>query len=290
MNEQLVGHDDGVTESGVRRLRRPPDWEQGIRSGAVTTIAWLLPDVTPAIGDDCDIDGMRYRVLDSTWLAKTPHPGMLVDDRGRAIQLELDPIGESYPAEFHGQTALEAAIALHRQVRQRLGQIDLIEIETQEAGQRIIDKRGELANPADRDHCIQYMVAVGLIWGTLTSDHYEVTTAADPRVDALRDRTVVRERSAFTRDYFDPAKRSIANSVQVTFTDGSRIQPVVVECPLGHPRRRAEALPVVRQKFQTNLSAHLPPRTVNRITSAFDDESILDASIDDVLALFVSEQ
>lgn len=91
------------------------------------------------------------------------------------------------------------------------------------------------------------MVAVGLIWGTLTSDHYEVTTAADPRVDALRDRTVVRERSAFTRDYFDPTKRSIANSVQVTFTDGSRTQPVVVEYPLGHPRRRAEALPVVRQ-------------------------------------------
>ena len=95
MNEQLVGHDDGVTDGGVRRLRRPPDWEQGLRSGAVTTIALLLPDVTPAIGDDCDIDGMRYRVLDSTWLAKTPHPGLLVDDRGRAIQLELDPIGDS---------------------------------------------------------------------------------------------------------------------------------------------------------------------------------------------------
>ena len=95
MSEQLVGHDDGVTESGVRRLRRPPDWEQGIRSGAVTTIAWLLPDVTPAIGGDCDIDGMRYSVLDSTWLAKTPLPGLLIDDRGRAIQLELDPIGDS---------------------------------------------------------------------------------------------------------------------------------------------------------------------------------------------------
>ena len=195
----------------------------------------------------------------------------------------------SYPAEFHGQTALEAAIALHPQVRQRLDQIDLIEIETQEAGQRIIDKRGELANPADRDHCIQYMVAVGLIWGTLTSDHYEATTAADPRVDALRARTIVRERSAFTRDYLDPAKRSIANSVQVTFTDGSRTESVLVEYPLGHPRRRAEALPVLRQKFQTNLSAHLPTRTVDRITSEFDDESMLDASIHDVLALFVSD-
>ena len=95
MNEQLVGHDDGVTEGGVRRLRRPPDWEQGVGSGAVTTTAWLLPEVTPAIGDECDIDGLRYRVLDSTWLPKTPYPGMLVDDRGRAIQLELDPIGDS---------------------------------------------------------------------------------------------------------------------------------------------------------------------------------------------------
>jgi hypothetical protein len=95
MNEQRMGHDDGVTEGGVRLLRRPPDWEQGVGSGAVTTIAWLLPDVTPAIGDDCDIDGMRCRVLDATWLAKTPHPGMLVDARGRAIQLELDPIGDS---------------------------------------------------------------------------------------------------------------------------------------------------------------------------------------------------
>lgn len=95
MNEQLVGHDDGVTEGGVRRLRRPPDWEQGVRSGAVTTIAWLLPEVTPAIGEDVEIDGMRYRVLDATWLAKTPHSGRLVDDRGRAIRLELDPIGDS---------------------------------------------------------------------------------------------------------------------------------------------------------------------------------------------------
>lgn len=95
MNEQLVGHDDGVTEGGVRRLRRPPDWEQDVGSGAVRTIAWLPPDATPAIGDECDIDGMRYRMLDSTWLAKTPHPGMLVHARGRAIQLELDPIGDS---------------------------------------------------------------------------------------------------------------------------------------------------------------------------------------------------
>lgn len=169
----------------------------------------------------------------------------------------------SYPAEFHAQTAVECAMALHPQVAERLQAlgvdgIERIEIETQEAGVRIIDKTGPLANYADRDHCIQYMVAVPLLFGRLTAGDYSDEVAADPRIDALRDRTRVRENPAFTRDYFDPDKRYIGNSVQVFFQDGTFTEKVAVDYPIGHRRRRAEGIPLLMAKFEGAVRGKLP--------------------------------
>ncbi|MEO5622445.1 MAG: bifunctional 2-methylcitrate dehydratase/aconitate hydratase [Dokdonella sp.] len=183
----------------------------------------------------------------------------------------------SYPAEFHAQTAVECAIQLHPQVASRLETIDRIVIETQEAGVRIIDKTGPLANYADRDHCIQYMIAVPLIFGRLTADDYADAIAADPRIDALRARMQVRENPQFTKDYFDPQKRYIGNSIQVFFKDGSSTEKLVIDYPIGHRKRRAEGIPVLLRKFQAALAGHLPASRVERIVAASRDPEGLDA-------------
>src|ERR1700732_842626 len=151
----------------------------------------------------------------------------------------------SFPAEFHGQTAVECAMALHPKVADRIADISKITLRTQESAIRIIDKKGPLANPADRDHCIQYMVAVPLIPGGLTAADYEDDIANDPRIDRLRDRMVCVEGKQFSRDYLDPDKRSIANAITIEFKDGSKLKEVVVEYPIGHRRRRKEGMPVL---------------------------------------------
>lgn len=183
----------------------------------------------------------------------------------------------SFPAEFHAQTAVECAMRLHADVAGRLDRIARIDIQTQEAGMRIIDKTGPLANYADRDHCIQYMVAVPLIFGRLTADDYGDDVAADPRIDALRDRTVVRENPQFTRDYFDPDRRYIGNSVQVFFDDGTSTDRVSVDYPIGHRRRRAEGLPVLLAKFESALAGHLPARRTREILDACRDPARFDS-------------
>ena len=164
----------------------------------------------------------------------------------------------SFPAEFHAQTAVEAALQLHEAVKDRLGDVRRIVVETQEAGVRIIHKTGPLDNPADRDHCLQYMVAIPLIHGRLTARDYEDEAAADPRVDALRQKMEVRENPRFTVDYFDPDKRAIANALQVFFRDGSSTPRVEVPYPVGHRRRRREGTPLLRDKFERHLRARLP--------------------------------
>jgi 2-methylcitrate dehydratase len=171
----------------------------------------------------------------------------------------------SFPAEFHAQTAVECAIALHEEVKTRLDQIDKIIIITQESAIRIIDKTGPLYNPADRDHCLQYMVAIGLIFGELTADHYEDKIAQDPRIDALRDKMAVVEDARYSNDYLDPEKRSIANSVQVFFKDGDCTEKIAVEYPIGHRRRRAEGMPLLVKKFETNLASRLAPQWAKKI-------------------------
>jgi 2-methylcitrate dehydratase len=166
----------------------------------------------------------------------------------------------SFPAEFHSQTAVECAMELHPQLKDRLDDIRKITIRTHEAAIRIIDKKGPLNNPADRDHCIQYMVAVPMIFGRLTASDYEDNVAADPRIDKLRDKIICVEDKQFTRDYHDPNKRSIANGITVEFKDGSSVGEVVVEYPIGHKRRRKEGMPVLVEKFRTNLARRFPPK------------------------------
>jgi 2-methylcitrate dehydratase len=171
----------------------------------------------------------------------------------------------SFPAEFHAQTAVEAALTLHPKVATRLDEISRIVIETQESGVRIIDKTGPLNNPADRDHCLQYMVAVPLLKGSLTADDYEDKVAADPRIDALRAKMEVEENPDFTRDYLDPQKRSIGNAIQVFFRDGSSTERVVVEYPVGHRRRRQEGIPLLVEKFEKNLRAKISAQKSDEI-------------------------
>ena len=184
----------------------------------------------------------------------------------------------SYPAEFHAQTAVECAMKLHPEVRERLDQIERVEIETQEAGARIIDKTGALANYADRDHCLQYMVAVPLIFGRLTAADYGDAVAADPRIDALRGKMSVRENPRFTADYFDPDKRFIGNSVQVFFADGTRTEKVVVDFPVGHRRRRAEGIPLLLEKFDAALAEQLPAQQVRRILALTGNQTRFEAT------------
>ena len=195
----------------------------------------------------------------------------------------------SYPAEFHAQTAVEAAMTLHPQIAARLDQIDRVVIETQEPGVRIIDKTGPLANPADRDHCIQYMVAIPLLFGRLEASDYEDAVAADPRVDALRAKMQVKENAEFTKDYYDPQKRYIGNAVQVFFKDGSSSERVAVDFPIGHRKRRAEGMPVLVKKFESSVAAHFQPRQTESIKAMFADRKALMAMpVSDFMAKLVT--
>jgi len=196
----------------------------------------------------------------------------------------------AFPAEFHGQTAVEAAFALHPHVAGRLEEVAAVEVSTQESAVRIIDKRGPLTSPADRDHCLQYMVAVALLHGELRSEHYRDAAAADPRIERLRHLTTVREEPRFTRDYLDPAKRAIGNRVQVRFKDGSATPPVEVAYPLGHPRRRAEALPELRAKFAAGVGARFTPAAAEAIERLWDDPERTDRlRVDQLLDCFTAE-
>jgi 2-methylcitrate dehydratase len=183
----------------------------------------------------------------------------------------------SFPAEFHAQTAVEAAMTLHGEVASKVGEIERIAIETQEPGVRIIDKTGPLANPADRDHCIQYMVAIPLLFGRLNAADYEDKIAQDPRVDELRTKMQVRENPTFTQEYYDPNKRYIGNAVQVFFKDGSSSRRVQVDYPIGHRKRREEGMPVLVKKFEASVAAHFSARQTESIKALFVDRRALGA-------------
>ena len=194
----------------------------------------------------------------------------------------------SFPAEFHAQTAVECAMQIHPQLAGRLGDVKEIVIETQEPGVRIIDKTGPLDNPADRDHCIQYMVAIPLVHGRLTAEDYEDSVASDPRIDGLREKMTVRENSRFTQDYYDPAKRYIGNAVQVFFNDGSATERVEVEFPIGHRNRREEGIPVLVDKFESSLQGKLDPGQFERLKDLCKDQAALEsATVNDFMASLV---
>ncbi len=194
----------------------------------------------------------------------------------------------AFPAEFHAQTAVECAFTLHDEVRNRLDEIAEVTITTHESAVRIISKTGPLHNPADRDHCLQYMVAIGLIYGTLTADHYEDEIAADPRIDGLREKMTVREDPQYSKDYLDPDKRSIANALHIRFKDGATTDPVAVEYPIGHRRRRAEGIPLLEEKFANNLTTQFPAKQAQAIMAlCLDGEQLEATPVNEFMGMFV---
>jgi len=194
----------------------------------------------------------------------------------------------SFPAEFHAQTAVECAFKLHPVLKGKLDQVKRVHMWTHLSAIRIIDKKGPLKNEADRDHCLQYMVAIGLIYGDLTADHYEDHIAANPAIDALRDKMIVVENEQYSKDYHDPEKRSIANAVQLEFNDGTLSEKVEVHYPIGHKRRRDEAIPLIIQKLKNNLQTRFPKKQVQRIVDACLDQAKFEAmTVPSFLNLFV---
>jgi 2-methylcitrate dehydratase len=182
----------------------------------------------------------------------------------------------SFPAEFHAQTAVECAVKLHPQVKDRLNDIARIVLTTHESAIRIISKTGPLHNYADRDHCLQYMVAIGLLKGNLTADDYTDAQAADPRIDALRAKMEVVEDARYSREYHEPDKRSIANAIQIFFKDGRATDKIEIEYPIGHRRRRAEGIPVLVEKFRDALASRFPDKQARSILDLCQDPARLD--------------
>ncbi len=196
----------------------------------------------------------------------------------------------SYPAEFHAQTAVEAAVTLHPQVATRLDEIEKIHVSTHESAIRIISKEGPLANPADRDHCLQYMIAVPLILGSLTADHYEDSFHSEnPMIDKLRSKMLINEDKRYSVDYLDPNKRSIANAIKIEFKDGTVTEQVEVEYPIGHKNRRNEGIPVLEKKFKSNLATKFPSRKCADIFEICSSQSKLEKMlVSDFVNLFVT--
>ena len=182
----------------------------------------------------------------------------------------------AFPAEFHAQTAVECALQLHPHIKNKLDLIDKIELTTQEPALRIISKTGPLHNPADRDHCLQYMVAAALLQGNLKAEYYEDSFAKDPRIDFLRSKMHLQESPPFSADYLDPHKRSIGNSLQIFFTDGRSTEKISLEYPLGHQKRREEAIPLLIEKFKTNLAAHYKKSKIEELSALFMDQKALE--------------
>lgn len=177
----------------------------------------------------------------------------------------------SFPAEFHAQTAVEGAIKLHPSIKDRVDEIEQINLYTHESAVRIISKTGPLHNPADRDHCLQYMVAIGLLYGELTAEHYEDNVAGNPEIDVIREKMRVFENEQFSKDYHDPDKRSIANSIEIVFKDGSKTDLQTIEYPVGHRNRRNEGIPLLKAKFENSVKSHFDAQQGGEILNAFSD-------------------
>ncbi len=195
----------------------------------------------------------------------------------------------NFPAEFHAQTAVEAAVVLHDQIKNKIEKIERIVIRTHESAIRIISKKGNLNNAADRDHCLQYMTAIGLLFGDLKAEHYEDQFHLNnPLIDELRNKMVVEEDQRFTREYLEPEKRSIANAVQVFFQDGTKSDEIIVEYPLGHKKRRKEGIPMLEKKFLNNLNSLFDDKRSKKIYDlCVSEEKLFSLSINDFMSMFV---
>ena len=196
----------------------------------------------------------------------------------------------SFPAEFHAQTSVEAAVILHEEIKDRIDEIETVEITTHESAIRIISKEGVLNNPADRDHCIQYMTAIGLLKGDLVAEDYEDDVASDSRIDELRNKMVIKEDERYTKEYLEEDKRSIANAIVIYFKDGSSTEKVEVEYPIGHRRRREQGIPLLIEKFKANLSTQFSENRTKEILSLCEDQSTLEnSSVIDFMNLMIAE-
>ena len=196
----------------------------------------------------------------------------------------------SFPAEFHAQTAVEAAVTLHEEISGKLDEIDKILITTHESAIRIISKEGVLNNPADRDHCLQYMTAIGLLKGDLIAEDYEDDVASDPRVDQLREKMTIEEDQRYSTEYLEADKRSIANAIQIFFKDGTSTEKIEVEYPIGHRRRREQGIPLLVKKFERNLATQFSDQRCTEILSlCMDQESLEGTSVPDFMNLFIAE-
>lgn len=196
----------------------------------------------------------------------------------------------SFPAEFHAQTAVECAIKLYEEIKDRLDEIEKIEVKTQEPGIRIITKEGPLNNPADRDHCLQYMIAIGLIFGNLTAKDYEDDVAKDPRIDKLREKMNVTENKEFTKNYYDPKKRGIGNSIKIYFKDGSSTEEIAIEYPIGHRRRREEAIPLLKDKFEKSITGFFQNNQTKKIIDlAFNQTKLTETLVHEFVKLLIPE-
>jgi 2-methylcitrate dehydratase len=263
--------------AALRTYRHAPNtgsrksWAAGDATSRATRLAWMT--MQGEMGYPSALTAKKWGFYDSVTQGK---PLRIARPFGTYV-MENVLFKISFPAEFHAQTAVECAIILHPKIKDRLGQIEKIVLTTQESAVRIISKSGPLHNPADRDHCLQYMVAVALLHGDLKADYYENEFASDARIDKLRELMHVEEDKQFSKDYLDPEKRSIANSIQVFFKDGTNTDKIVVEYPVGHRRRREEGIPLMYKKFEENASTLYSSDKVQKLLSLFEDKDALEA-------------
>ncbi|GGA10710.1 2-methylcitrate dehydratase [Paenibacillus marchantiophytorum] len=277
-----------IDGASLRTYRHAPNtgsrksWAAGDATSRAVRLAYMT--IGGEMGYSTALTAKTWGFQDALFQGKTLTLGRTLD----SYVMEHILFKISYPAEFHAQTAVECALELYPLVHNRLPDIAVIKLTTHQSAMRIIDKKGPLHNPADRDHCLQYMVAIGLLYGTLTAEHYEDGIAQDPQIDRLREKMIVVEDPLYSLDYLDPDKRSIANAIQIYYKDGTSTDKVVCEYPLGHRKRREEGLPKVREKFEANLLTRFPKRKASEIMDLImDEERLLQMPFHEFMTHFV---
>ena len=264
-----------VDGQSLRTYRHAPNagprksWAAGDATSRAMQLVWLTKK--GQIGYPSAISAPTWGFKDVLFNGKD----LILNQEFESYVMENVLFKISFPAEFHAQTAVEAAVTLHSEVKNKFDEIDKIKIITHESAIRIISKEGKLNNPADRDHCLQYMTAIGLIKGDLVAEDYEDSVANDPLIDNLREKMVIEEDLSFSKDYLDPSKRSIANSLQIFFKDGTSSDLEEVHYPIGHKNRRAEGIPILVSKFEKNLKTQFSDDRVKDIMSLFEDNEKL---------------
>jgi 2-methylcitrate dehydratase len=278
-----------IDGQSLRTYRHAPNtgsrksWAAGDATSRAVRLAWLV--LQGEDGYPSALTAKKWGFYDVTWKGNLFH---LPQPFGSYV-MENILFKIAFPAEFHAQTAVECAVTLHNEVKDRLADIEKIVLTTQESAVRIISKTGPLYNPADRDHCLQYMVAVGLIFGDLKAEYYEDDFAKDPRINQLREKMQVQEDTHFSKDYLHPEKRSIANALQIYFKDGTHTKKIIVEYPLGHNRRRDEGIPLLVKKFENNLAGVFKQDEITKLKELFlDQEKFEHLSVKEFIEMVVT--